>query len=83
MWSTIKNWLGIHRSLLALKAAMKWNIKEARGTGIQAEAKKLGLASTIYFLSEATQARNLRIFEAKCKLRKKLLERFKSLFLVY
>ena len=41
---------------------MIWIIKEARGTGIQAKVKKLGLESTTYFLWEA---RDLRIFEGK------------------
>lgn len=62
VWSKIKSWLGLHRSLTTLKAAVKWVIKEARGTGIQAKMKKLALASSTYFLWEA---RNLRIFEGK------------------
>ena len=62
LWSSIKNWLGLHRSLSTLKGAVKWTINEARGTGIQNKAKKLGLISSVYFLWEA---RNLRIVEGK------------------
>ena len=62
VWSKVKNWLGFHRSLTTLKAAVKWVIKEARGTGFQEKMKKLALASTTYFLWEA---RNLIIFEGK------------------
>ena len=39
-------------------------IKEARGTGLQAKAKKIGLACTVYYLWEA---KNDRIFEGKIK----------------
>ena len=63
VWSTIKIWLGLHRTLSTLKEAVKWIIKEARGTSIQAKVKKLGLANTIYFL--LWEVRNLRIFEGK------------------
>ena len=60
VWSKIKSRLGLHRSLITLKVVVKWVIKEARGTGIQAKAKNLGLTSTTYSLWET---RNLRIFQ--------------------
>ncbi|GFZ19928.1 laccase 12 [Actinidia rufa] len=46
VWSQIKLWLGISRAMNTLKAAVKWMIKEARGTGAQAKAKRIGLACT-------------------------------------
>ncbi|PSS30620.1 Ribonuclease H protein [Actinidia chinensis var. chinensis] len=57
IWSPIKSWMGFRRTLSTLKAAVKWSIKEARGTGIQSKAKRLGIACTTYFVWEA---RNLR-----------------------
>ncbi|GFS35505.1 hypothetical protein Acr_00g0040240 [Actinidia rufa] len=62
IWSPIKSWLGFRRTLSTLKAAVKWSIKEARGTGIQSKAKRLGIACTTYFVWEA---RNLRLFEGR------------------
>ncbi|GFY85411.1 hypothetical protein Acr_04g0001490 [Actinidia rufa] len=62
VWNSIKGWLGFRRTLTTLKAAVKWTIKKARGTRIQAKAKRLGLACTTYYLWEA---RNLRIFKGK------------------
>ncbi|XP_057473990.1 uncharacterized protein LOC130762326 [Actinidia eriantha] len=64
VWTQIKQWLGITRVMNTLKAAVKWLIKEARGTGVQAKVKKIRLACTFYYLWEA---RNLRIFEGKTK----------------
>ncbi|GFS30621.1 hypothetical protein Acr_00g0012980 [Actinidia rufa] len=58
-FTSVKGWLGFRRSLSTLKAAVKWSIKEARGTGIQSKAKRLGIACTTYFVWEA---RNLRTF---------------------
>ncbi|GFY91496.1 hypothetical protein Acr_07g0016920 [Actinidia rufa] len=60
VWLCVKQWLGISRSMSTLKAAAKWIFKEARGTGIQAKAKKIGLACAVYYIWEA---RNERIFE--------------------
>ncbi|XP_057485879.1 uncharacterized protein LOC130772160 [Actinidia eriantha] len=62
VWNSIKGWLGFRRTLTTLKAAVKWTIKEARGTGIQAKAKRLGIACTTYYLWETM---NLIIFEGK------------------
>ena len=45
-----------------LKAAVKWMIKEARGTGLPAKIKKISLACTVYHIWEA---RNQRNFEGK------------------
>ena len=46
------------------KAAIKWMIKEAKGTGPQAKIKKISLACIVYHLWEA---RNQRIFEGRFK----------------
>ncbi|XP_057509147.1 uncharacterized protein LOC130791836 [Actinidia eriantha] len=62
VWNAIKGWLGFHITLSTVKAAVKWSIKEARGTGIHSKAKSLGIACTTYFLWEA---RNLKTFEGK------------------
>ena len=53
-----------------IKATVKWMIKEARGTGLQAKAKKISLACTVYHIWEA---RNQRLFEGKIRNPKALL----------
>ena len=55
----IKQWLGISRAISTLEAAIKWIFNEARGTEIQAKAKRIGLACTVYYIWET---RNERIF---------------------
>ncbi|GFY95894.1 hypothetical protein Acr_11g0002000 [Actinidia rufa] len=55
---------GITRAMQTIKASVKWLIKEAKGTGLQAKIKKISLACTVYHLWEA---RNQRIFEGKIK----------------
>ncbi|GFZ05500.1 hypothetical protein Acr_17g0010720 [Actinidia rufa] len=60
VWLCVKQWLGISRSMSTLKAASKWIFKEAKGTWIQAKAKKIGLACVVYYIWEA---RNERIFK--------------------
>ena len=62
IWANVKSWLGITRAMQSLKAAVKWMIKEARGTGFPAKIKRIGLACTVYYIWEA---RNKRIFEGK------------------
>ena len=62
VWVEIKSWLGFSRALTTLKAAAKWIIKEARGTGDQVVAKKVGFACTVYCI---WATRNARIFEGK------------------
>ena len=62
IWTEIKNWLGITRAMHTLKAAVKWMIKEARGTGLPAKIKRISLACTVYHIWEA---RNKKIFEGK------------------
>ncbi|GFZ08770.1 hypothetical protein Acr_20g0005780 [Actinidia rufa] len=62
IWANVKSWLGISRNMQSLKAAVKWIIKEARGTGFPAKIKRIGLARTVYYIWEA---RNIRIFEGK------------------
>ncbi|GFZ14571.1 hypothetical protein Acr_24g0007610 [Actinidia rufa] len=47
VWMEIKAWLGFTRALTTLKAAVKWTIKEIRGTGVQAIAKRISLACTL------------------------------------
>ncbi|GFZ12866.1 hypothetical protein Acr_23g0012510 [Actinidia rufa] len=62
VWAEIKSWLGFSRALTTLKAAAKWIIKEARGTGVHAVAKKVGFACTVYYI---WATRNARMFEGK------------------
>ena len=64
VWAKTRDWLGITRAMQTIKAAVKWMIKEARGTGIRAKIKRISLASTVYHIWEA---RNQRIFEGKIK----------------
>ena len=54
--------MGFSRALTTLKATVKWIIKEARGTGVQAVAKKTGLACTVYCI---WKYRNARMFEGQ------------------
>lgn len=60
IWNSIKCWLGISRGMNSLKSAASWMRKEARGTGPQARAKKIALASTVHQL---WLARNARYFD--------------------
>ncbi|XP_057463935.1 uncharacterized protein LOC130753806 [Actinidia eriantha] len=62
IWAEIKEWLGFSRALTTLKATAKWIIKEGRGSGVPAVAKKLGFASTVYCV---WKARNAKIFKGK------------------
>ncbi|GFS32294.1 hypothetical protein Acr_00g0021820 [Actinidia rufa] len=62
IWATVKSWLRISRTMQTLKAAVKWMIKEARGTGFPAKIKRIGLACTVYYIWEA---RKKRLFEDK------------------
>ncbi|XP_057489392.1 uncharacterized protein LOC130775251 [Actinidia eriantha] len=62
IWTEIKGWLGFSRALTTLKATAKWILKEGRGTGVLAIAKKLGLAAAVYCI---WKARNARILEGK------------------
>ncbi|GFZ01947.1 hypothetical protein Acr_15g0005560 [Actinidia rufa] len=59
IWTVIKGWLGFSRALTTLKATAKRIVKEGRGTGVPAVAKKLGFAATVYCI---WKARNVRIF---------------------
>ena len=45
-----------------LKTAVKWMIKEARGTSFLAKIKRISLACTVYHI---WGARNKKIFESK------------------
>ena len=62
VWMEIKAWLGFTRALTTLKAAIKWISKEGRGTGVQAIAKRIGIACVVYCL---WKHRNTRMFEGK------------------
>ena len=62
VWVDIKTWLGFTRELNTIKAAVKWTIKEARGTGVQAIAKRMGIACTVYCI---WKHRNGKIFDGK------------------
>ena len=62
IWAEIKGWLGFSRALTTLKATAKWIVKEGRGTGVPAIAKKLGFAATVYCI---WKTRNARIFKGK------------------
>ena len=62
VWTEIKAWLGFTRELKTIKAAVKWIIKEARGTGGQAIAKRMGIACTVYCI---WKHRNAKMFEGK------------------
>ncbi|GFZ12520.1 hypothetical protein Acr_23g0009050 [Actinidia rufa] len=75
VWQQIKQWLGITRAMNTLKAAVKWTIKEARGTGAQAKAKQIGLdAQHITFGGLKIRGS----LKARSKTRKPLLGALKS-----
>ncbi|GFY96655.1 hypothetical protein Acr_11g0009610 [Actinidia rufa] len=62
IWSKIKSWLGISLAMQTIKAAVKWMIKEAKGTGFPAKIKRIALACTVYLI---WGARNKSNFEGK------------------
>ncbi|GFY80969.1 hypothetical protein Acr_01g0007780 [Actinidia rufa] len=55
VWVEVKAWLGFTRALNTLKAAVKWTIKDAQGTGVQAIAKRMGIACTVYCIWKHTE----------------------------
>ena len=62
VWTDIKSWLGLTKELNTIKAAVKWTIKEARGTGVQAIEKRIGIACIVFCV---WKHRNARMFEGK------------------
>ncbi|GFS33832.1 hypothetical protein Acr_00g0030760 [Actinidia rufa] len=85
IWASIKSWLGISRAMHTLKAAVKWLIKEARGTGFPAKFKKITFACTVYYI---WVARNKRIFEGKIEhpeaiLRRIQIHAYRSIFSLF
>jgi len=60
VWTRIKYWLNIHRSMSTIQSALKWIKKESRGSGRNARARCTALACTVY---QIWNARNRRIFE--------------------
>ncbi|XP_057492447.1 uncharacterized protein LOC130778052 [Actinidia eriantha] len=75
VWGAIKTWLGITRAMNTLKAAVKWMIKESRGTGFPAKFKRISLACTIYYI---WGTRNKRIFEDKIEQPEEIIRRIQS-----
>ncbi|XP_057965321.1 uncharacterized protein LOC131155890 [Malania oleifera] len=59
VWGCIRGWLGLHRSMSTLKAAVKWLHKEAKGTDISSVGKRIGLTTTVYFLWHFRNRRKL------------------------
>ncbi|GFY93673.1 hypothetical protein Acr_09g0001190 [Actinidia rufa] len=85
IWTEIKSWLGISRAMTTLKSAVKWMIKEARGTSLPAKIKKISLACTIYHI---WVARNKRIFEGKTDHTKAIIRRiqihvYRSIYILF
>ena len=85
IWEAIKRWLGITRAMHTLKAAVKWLIKEARGTGFPATFKRISLACTVYHI---WMARNKRVFEGKIDLPESIIRRiqihvFRCIYALY
>ncbi|GFS31042.1 hypothetical protein Acr_00g0015330 [Actinidia rufa] len=72
VWGSIKIWLGITRAMNTLKAAIKWMIKESRGTGFSTKFKRISLACMIYHIWGAT---NKRIFEDKIEQPEEIIRR--------
>ncbi|KAL2246258.1 UNVERIFIED_CONTAM: hypothetical protein Sindi_2894000 [Sesamum indicum] len=60
VWSRIRHWLGINRTMSTLQSAVKWLKKEKIGSSVQNKARHLALACTVYTL---WRHRNEVIFE--------------------
>ncbi|KAL2225249.1 UNVERIFIED_CONTAM: Retrovirus-related Pol polyprotein from type-2 retrotransposable element R2DM, partial [Sesamum indicum] len=60
VWSRIRHWLGINRTMSTLQSAVKWLKKEKTGSSVQNKARHLALACTVYTL---WRQRNEIIFE--------------------
>ncbi|XP_011093972.1 uncharacterized protein LOC105173792 [Sesamum indicum] len=60
VWSRIRHWLGINRTMSILQSAVKWLKKEKTGSSVQNKARHLALACTVYTL---WKHRNEVIFE--------------------
>lgn len=60
IWTSIRKWLGLTRSMSTLASAIKWAKKTTRGRCRESRTQRIALASTVYHI---WQARNLRIFE--------------------
>ncbi|KAL2232350.1 UNVERIFIED_CONTAM: Retrovirus-related Pol polyprotein from type-2 retrotransposable element R2DM [Sesamum indicum] len=60
VWSRIRHWLGINRTMSTLQSAVKWLKKEKTGFSVQNKARHLALACTVYTL---WRQRNEVIFE--------------------
>ncbi|XP_022855080.1 uncharacterized protein LOC111376355, partial [Olea europaea var. sylvestris] len=60
LWGSIRRWLGITRSMTTLAMALKWLKKEARGTSWLSKAKRVALATKVYYI---WLTRNRKLFE--------------------
>ncbi|KAL2250269.1 UNVERIFIED_CONTAM: hypothetical protein Sindi_2500600, partial [Sesamum indicum] len=60
VWSRIRHWLGINRTMSTLQSATKWLKKEKQVRSVQNKARHLALACTVYTL---WRQRNEVIFE--------------------
>ncbi|KAL2248467.1 UNVERIFIED_CONTAM: hypothetical protein Sindi_2699000 [Sesamum indicum] len=60
VWSRIRHWIGIKRTMSTLQSAVKWLTKQKTGSSVQNKARHLALACTVYTL---WRQRNEVIFE--------------------
>ena len=60
VWAQIRSWLGISRAMSTLSSAIKWLLKEARGSSWICKLKKITFACTVYHI---WTARNSFIFD--------------------
>lgn len=60
IWSNIRHWIGLHRTMSTLASAAKWIKKDVKGSSWQSKAKRVAFASSVYHI---WLARNKRIFE--------------------
>ena len=75
VWGSIKEWLGLSRSISTVANALKWLKKEARGSPWPSKLKRVGLDSTIYFL---WNAHNGLIFEGITSNKETIIRRIKT-----
>lgn len=52
VWTDIKNWAGLRKSMTTIKSSVKWPIKESRGSSWKCNWRKLCFAATLYHLWE-------------------------------
>ena len=85
VWSSIKAWVGLSRSMSSLPSALKWLKKETRGNSWFSKFKRIAFSSTVY---QIWTARNRFIFEglpaiAECIIHRIKTSVYRAMFALY